>query len=401
MTADLDRLAAFGGRPLLGRRLHVGTPNIGNRMRLRERFDDILDRRWLTNDGPYVQEFEARIAEAVGVEHCIAVCNATTGLEMAIRALGLRGQVIVPSFTFIATAHALEWQGISPIFCDVDPVTHLIDPAHVERLVTPLTSGIIGVHLWGRPCDTARLVEIAQRYDLKLLFDAAHAFGCSAGGHMIGTFGHAEVFSFHATKFLNAFEGGAIVTRDDTLAESLRFMRNFGFVDFDDVRAIGVNGKMTEISAAMGLTSLEELDTFIAINRRNYYRYRLGMKGLPGIRFIEYDEGQRCNYQYAVLDIDENQSGLARDQWQQLLWREDIIARRYFYPGCHRMEPYRNLYPEAGPLPHTDYVASRVLSLPTGTAVNEEDIDAICEWFRFVSARAPEVRRRLETLTPV
>ena len=256
MKQAVEQLALFGGRPAFDEPLHVGRPNIGNREQLLARFNDMLDRRWLSNNGRYVQEFEQRIATLLGVRHCIAMCNATVALEIAIRALGLHGEVIVPSYTFIATAHALQWQQITPVFCDVDAHTHNIDPARVEALITPRTTGIVGVHVWGNTCDLLALEEIARRHKLRLLYDAAHAFACSWGGRMIGNFGDAEVFSFHATKFLNTFEGGAVVTNDDQLAHIIRLMKNFGFVNYDQVEYIGTNGKMSEIAAAMG----EEVD---------------------------------------------------------------------------------------------------------------------------------------------
>src|SRR5215471_3374342 len=230
---EVNELAAFGGPRAFSEALHVGRPNIGNRERFEERVGEILDNRWLTNNGPYVKKFEQRIADFVGVKHCVAMCNATVALEIAIRASGMFGEVIVPSFTFIATANALEWQGITPVFCDIDPATYNLNPDLVEELITPRTTGILPVHVFGRACDIARLSEIARRRDLKLLFDSAHAFGCSYKGQMIGRFGNAEVFSFHATKFLNSLEGGAIVTNDDELAKRLRLMKNFGFTNYD------------------------------------------------------------------------------------------------------------------------------------------------------------------------
>lgn len=249
MKKKLNDLAIFGGTPTFVDKLHVGRPNIGNRENLLSRINDILDRKWLTNNGIYVQEFERQIAEFVGVKHCIATCNATVALEIAIRAVGFTGEVIIPSFTFIATAHALKWQEIIPVFCDIDPHTHNIDPNKIVQSITPRTTGIIGVHLWGRPCNVEALSEIADTHNLKLMFDAAHAFGCSHQGRMIGSFGDAEVFSFHATKFLNTFEGGAIVTNSDELAEKIRLMTNFGFAGYDRVIYIGTNGKMNEVSA--------------------------------------------------------------------------------------------------------------------------------------------------------
>src|SRR6185369_4847245 len=234
-------LAIFGGTPAFKNVLHVGQPNIGNREKFTAQINDILDRRWLTNGGTYVTDFEKRIVDTIKVEHCIAMCNATVGLEITIRALGLTGEVIIPSFTFVATANALQWLEIKPVFCDIDPRTHSLDPAKVEKLINGRTSGIIGVHLWGKPCDVDGLTEVARRHNLKLLFDSAHAFGCSYKGRMVGNFGEAEVFSFHATKFLNSLEGGAVVTNDAALAQRLRLMRNFGFTSYDRTDSLGVN----------------------------------------------------------------------------------------------------------------------------------------------------------------
>ena len=178
MKSNIEDLAIFGAEPAFKEKLHVGRPNIGNRKRFLERVNDILDKRWLTNAGPYVCELERVLADFLGVRHCIAMCNGTMAMENVVRAIGLTGEVIVPAFTFISTAHALQWQEITPVFCDVNPRTHNIDPAQIEQMITPRTSGIIGVHLWGRPCDVEALTEIAHRHNLNLLFDAAHAFGC-------------------------------------------------------------------------------------------------------------------------------------------------------------------------------------------------------------------------------
>ena len=396
MKRSVDDLAIFGGPPAFAEVLHVGRPNIGDRGRLLERINDLLDRRWLTNNGPFLEEFEARLTDVAGVPHCVAMCNGTVALEIAIRALGMTGEVIVPSFTFVATAHALEWQGITPVFCDVDARTHTLDPDRVEALVTPRTTGIIGVHLWGRPCHTGALAEIARARGLRLLYDASHAFACSHEGRMIGGFGDAEVFSFHATKFLNSFEGGAVATSDGELAERMRMMRNFGFVGYDDVRYVGTNGKMAEISAAMGLTSLESMTEFTAVNRRNYHHYRACLEGTPGLSLTAYDERERCNFQYVVLEVEPGAEGVGRDLLQRVLLAENVFARRYFYPGCHRMEPYRSALPAAGlALPVTERLSNRVLSLPTGTAVGLEAIETICDVVRLACSHAPEIARRL------
>jgi len=394
-------LAIFGGKPAFKNPLHVGQPNIGDHKKFAERISDILARRWLTNGGFYVSEFEERIADIAGVEHCVAICNATIGLEIAIRALELKGEVIVPSFTFIATAHALQWQGITPIFCDIDRQSHCLDPEQVERLITPRTTGIIGVNLWGRSCEIDALTEIAARKGLKLLFDSAHAFACTYKGSSIGSFGDAEVFSFHATKFLNSMEGGAVVTNDADLAQKIRLMRNFGFSDYDQTDSIGVNGKLNEVSAAMGLTNLESMAEFIAINRRHHKQYQDELDGLAGVTLLQYDEHERSNYQYVVLEIDEATTGVSRDQLMNILHAENVLARRYFYPGCHRMEPYRTLYADAPlSLPHTEFVAARVLTLPTGQGVTPEMISGVCETIRLVLDNATEVCKLLDERVP-
>jgi dTDP-4-amino-4,6-dideoxygalactose transaminase len=393
---ELADLAVAGGQPAFAEPLHVGRPNIGDRRRLSERFEAMLDRRWLTNDGPYVQELETRIAALLGVRHCIAMCNATVALEIAIRALDMTGEVIVPSFTFVATPHALQWQQVTPVFCDIDPATHNIDAARVEEMITPRTTGIIGVHVWGRPCPVEALAGIAERRGLKLLYDAAHAFACSHRGTMVGGFGNAEVLSFHATKFFNSFEGGAVLTNDDELAAKVRLMKNFGFAGYDRVIYIGINGKMSEPAAAMGLTSLESLDDFVAVNRRNHGAYREALQGVPGLSLVEYDPAERNNYQYIVVEVDGDRAGLTRDELVRVLVREGVLARRYFYPGCHRMEPYRSLYPHAWLLlPQTERMTARVMSLPNGTAVGPAEVAVVAQVIRTALANAPAVREAL------
>lgn len=386
-------LSIFGGPPAFAEPLHVGRPNIGDRERLLERISDMLDRRWFTNNGPYVQEFEQRLAEYTGVRHGVAMTNATIAQEIAVRAVGITGEVIMPSFTFIATAHALQWQEISPVFCDVAPGTHHIDPNRVEDMITPRTTAIIGVHVWGSPCAVDELTEIANRRGLHLIFDAAHALGCSYKGRMIGGFGEAETVSFHATKFLNSFEGGAVFTNDDVLAERIRFMRNFGFAGLDRVDYVGTNGKMTEIAAAMGLTSLESIQDIVRANECNYRAYQQGLAGLPGIKLFTYDEAERNNFQYIIVEVDEAEAGISRDRLVEILHAENVLARRYFYPGCHQMEPYRSYYPHAGLLlPETEKLTQRVMSLPTGTAVNTPIVEEICDLISFLVQYSYEIR---------
>jgi len=396
-TPSVTDLAIFGGTPAFADKVHVGRPNLGDRAKLLDRVNDILDRRWLTNNGHYVQELERLVAEKVGAKHCIATCNGEVALEIAIRALELKGEVIVPSFTFVATAHALQWQEITPVFADIDPRTHLIDPARVRRLITPRTTGLIGVHLWGQVCDVEALSDLARECGLKLLFDAAHAFGCGTGQRLAGTWGEAEVFSFHATKLVNSLEGGAIVTNNDALAKKIRLMKNFGFLGYDNVGYVGTNGKMNEFSAAMGITSIEAMDEFIAHNRRNYDQYRKELAGLPGVRVLQYEATQQLNFQYVVAEVDGDVSGLSRDGLLDVLWAENILARRYFYPGCHRMQPYRAYFPNAGLLlPETERVSARVLVLPTGQTMDAGQVSRVCAIVRCAVDHGGEVTRRLE-----
>lgn len=396
MKKQIKDLAIFGGKAAFREPLYVGRPNIGNREVLSNRINDMLDRRWLANNGPYVKEFERCIADFVGVKHCIAVCNATIGLEIAIRAVGFKGEVIIPSFTFIATAHALQWQEITPVFCDIDPKTHNIDPYMIEKMITPRTRGILGVHVWGRPCDTDALDRLGKKHNLKVIYDAAHAFGCSHQGQMIGKFGEAEVFSFHATKFLNSFEGGAIVTNNTDLAQKIRWMTNFGFEGYDNVTYLGTNGKMTEISAAMGLTSLEDIDRIISVNHRNLEIYRRALAGIPGINVITYDDNEKNNFQYIILEIDSKKTGISRDTLVEILHAENVLARRYFYPGCHEMEPYRSLFPHAGLLlPETQKLVQRVMSMPNGTAVTPAHVKKACNLIRFVIENSGAIQKEM------
>lgn len=357
--------------------LHVGRPNIGNREHFFERLNRILDDRWLTNNGPVVQELEQRLADYLGVEHCIAMCNGTVALEIAIRALGLQGEVIVPSWTFVATAHALYWQGITPVFADVDRNTHNLDPDAVRRMITPRTTGIIGVHLWGRAAPVEELQAIADEHGLKLMFDAAHALGTRHNGAVIGGFGACEALSFHATKVFNSFEGGAVVTNDGELAEAMRLMRNFGFAGRDNVIYPGTNGKMSEINAAMGLVNFDALSEFIEANRQRYEAYRANLADIDGLRVLSHDPALTPNYQYVVVEVDPSFPA-SRDDILSALHARKILARKYFWPGVHRMSPYRELQPHAGLLlPETEWLSQRTIVLPTGMSVSFQDVERI------------------------
>ena len=377
-TLDTIKDLAINGAPqAFDKPLHVGRPNVGSYKKFCRYTEDIFSRNWLTNDGPLVKDFEKQVAEYLGVRNCVAMCSGTVALEIAIRALKLEGEVIIPSFTFIATAHALSWQAITPVFADINPVTHNLDLDAVRSMITPRTTGIIPVHLWGRPAQIDELQAIADEYDLKIMFDAAHAFGCSYYGKKLGNFGSCEVFSFHATKFFNTFEGGAVVTNNDELAEEMRLMRNFGFSDLDKVIHPGTNGKMTEIAAAMGMVNFDILGSVIDSNLKNYQAYKEGLAGLPGIQLLSFDLTESNNFQYLVMEV-RKECPVSRDKIIQVLRAENILARKYFWPGCHNMMPYCELYPHAGLLlPNTQQVATGVVVLPTGISVEISMIKTI------------------------
>jgi dTDP-4-amino-4,6-dideoxygalactose transaminase len=396
MKRGIEDLAVLGGAPAFEEPLHVGYPNVGSRAALSERLEEILDRNWLTNDGPVVTEFEERLRAELGVENVVATCNGTSALELLLDAHKLRGEVILPSLTFVASAHAVRSRGLTPVFADVDPETCTLDPVAVKALISPDTAAILGVHLWGRLADVDGLAEVAERHGVLLLFDAAQAFGCARSGSSAGAFGAGAAFSFHATKVLNSFEGGAIATDDSALAERLRLRRSFGFSDIDQVESWGTNAKMAEIAGAMGITSLESLPQFIARNRSNYESYRSELEGIPGFRLLPYPEGEPSNFHYVVGFVDEPLAGLGRDPLVETLRAENILARRYFHPGCHRMQPYAaEASGMKSNLPMTEKLLAKVVCLPTGMAVDSTDISKICDVVRCALAQGEELGTRI------
>ena len=400
MKKQPSDLACCGGQPLFAEKLYVGRPNLCDRAKLHAALDQIFDNRWLTNDGPFLRRFEERLQTFLGVRHVVAVCNATIGLQMVYRALGradpARRKALMPAFTFIATAHAWEWEGGTPVFCDVDPDRHLLAPADVAARLDDETGLIVGVHVWGQPGRIDELEALARARKIPLVFDSAHAFSNFHGSRRIGGFGDAEVFSFHATKFFNTFEGGAIATNDDALAAELRHMRNFGFAGYDRVVRLGTNGKMQEISAAMGLCLLDEIDGLLETNRRNYRAYRAAFAGLPGISLLELDKPETLNCQYVVGHLSPDLPAFARDLLVDVLWAENVVARKYFYPGCHRSAPYAARAP-VPVLPVTDDLCRRVVVFPAGAAVAPDQIRLIADTVRFVLEHADEIQRKRPT----
>ncbi|MBL27872.1 MAG: dTDP-4-dehydro-6-deoxyglucose aminotransferase [Rhodospirillaceae bacterium] len=389
-------LAIFGGSPLFLSPVHANRPNVGDVDHFFTSATSIFKNRILTNNGPLARELEEKLCRYLRVRNCILTANGTSGLSMLIKALDLKGEVIIPSFTFISTAHALMWSGIRPVFCDVDPVTWSLDAGASISLISEHTTAIIGTHIWGRACDVARLENLCAERGIHLLFDAAHAFGCTYRGEPIGRFGTAEVFSFHATKVFHTFEGGAVTTDDDALAERLRKLRNFGFGDYDRVDMLGTNAKMSEIHAAMGLANLASIETTIDRCRSVWEEYRTALNGVRGLTVYARSDSEKSNYHYVVAEISQAEFGLSRDQLVDVLHSENIYARRYFYPGCHRAEPYRSLFPgaEAG-LPQTREIGERVIVFPGGASMEAYDAAQICALIRFVADKAEEVASSL------
>jgi dTDP-4-amino-4,6-dideoxygalactose transaminase len=371
-----EDLAINGAPPAFKQNVCVGSPNVVDINKFIKYSKDIFDRNYLTNNGPLVVELEKKVAEYHKVKHCIATCNGTVALEVAIKSLGLSGEVIVPSFTFIATAHALNWLGVTPIFVDIDPNTHNIDVDSVRCAITKNTTAIIAVHLWGRINSVEGLKNIADECNIKLIYDAAHAFGCTYNGTMVGNFGDCEILSFHATKIFNSFEGGAIMTNDSELAKKARLMRNFGFSGEDNVVSIGTNGKMSEISAAMGLSNISHVDKLIYKNYKNYKIYSEEIDKIPQISLLKFDNYERNNYHYIVIELGKNCS-VSRDYLIKVLRYENILARRYFWPGCHKSKPYSDYSKNSElVLKNTDIVSNNIIVLPSG-AINERDIKTI------------------------
>jgi dTDP-4-amino-4,6-dideoxygalactose transaminase len=394
------RLALLGGEPAFPRPLAVGVPIL--EADTRERYHRLMagafDRNWLTNDGPLVRQLEEELARLHAVRHCALLCNATMAQVLLLRALDLHGEVVLPSFTFAATAHACAWQGLTPVFCDISPDSLMAGPAEVERAITRETRAVIGVHLFGNVCDTAGLAETCARRELTLFFDAAHAFGCTLGDTPIGGSGRAEILSFHATKAFSTFEGGAVLTNDSDLDARIRALRNFGFRGYDDVAFVGLNGKLSESGAALGLASLPAVEGRRKRCQAIYEAYRDGLADIPGVRVLPVGQQGRSNYHYVPVLIEVAAFGLSRDLLYRLLWAENVLARRYFYPGLHRMEAYARGAPGVS-LPATESVAERILCLPSGFTEPVPTVEKIVGLFREARARVAELHR-LEPARP-
>lgn len=391
-----DDLAVFGGVPMFSDELHVNRPHAGDLAHFQIRLKTIWQNRWFTNDGPMVREMELRLANYLQVEHCVATSNGTAAMALLVQALGLSGDVIMPSFTFISTAHVLILAGVRPVFCDIDLVSHNLSVEHCKRLVSPATSAVIPTHIWGNACDIEALQTLCGARNIPLIFDAAHAFGSTIRGRPVAGFGTADVFSFHATKIFHTFEGGAITTNDAALADRLRNMRNFGFDGYDKVDMVGTNAKMSEVHAAMGLTNLDEFAHTLRQCSTVFETYQTELASVPGVTPVDSNPDAGSNRYYFPVMLDAGAFGMSRDLLLQVLQAEGVLARRYFYPGCHAAGPNQALYPQAeASLPATVEVCRNILVLPSGPEVSVDDVRRVCGLLRFVATRAGTLNARM------
>lgn len=359
----------------------------------------MFDTAMLSNNARFVNEFEAKMCERLEARNCVAMCNGTLTLVLALRSMKLKGKVIVPSFTFCATVHAVVWAGLEPVFADIDPHTFNITPATVEAVLSPGVSAIMPVHVFGSPCDITGLESLAKMHGLKLIFDSAQALGSTYEGRPLGSFGDLESFSVHATKILPTGEGGLITTNNDELAESLRCARNFGFSQEHDCSQPGLNAKMAEFPAAMGIEGLKILDRALANRRRLAKCYRERLSHIPGLSFQSISTQGETNWQNFAVLVDEAAFGLSREHLSTALKAENIFGREYFYLPVHRMSAYANLHSvRLGKLPVTDWVSDRVLCLPLYSDMSQRTIEKVCGTIQDIYENAEVLSR---VLSPV
>ena len=378
MNSTSKSFAIYGAEPEFENPVAVGQLYFPSWQRYERAMRGIFDRQYYANNGPLQTELEAKLQAFLGVKHVVCVTNGTFGLIMAAQALGLTGKVILPSFTFVASAQSLIWAGIEPVFCDVDPETHQLDITQLDSLIDDDVTAIMGVNLWGGASKVVELEEYAKRRGLKLYFDSAHAFGCEVNNKKISGFGSLEVFSFHATKILSATEGGCVCTNDDQIAARLRSIRpSYDKLPGAEIAKVA-NARMSEAQAAIALLSLEDFPKNQKNNETIFKCYRERVGNIAGIKLVEPNGISFSNYQYVVCEVDESQFGLSRDQLIKVLEAENILARRYFYPGTHRIAEL-DKYAENSCLPVTDKLCASCIQLPIGAPVDVKSVSRICQ----------------------
>lgn len=370
----------------MNRTIKLVQPKLHNFDLFFHRAKEAFESGCLTNNGPFVQQFEKEVARYLSIS-TLVVANATLGLQLVLRGLNIKGKVIVPSFTYVATVHAICLAGLEPLFVDIDPDTFTLDPKKVEEAITPDTCALMAVHVFGNPCAIDTLEAIAKKHSLPLIFDAAHAFGSLYKGRRIGQFGTAEVFSTHACKTLISAEGGLISTFDARLHSYLQRARNFGFVNPEDTEFVGTNAKMSELHAIIGLDSFSRIRQAVAKQQEIATWYFRHMKDIPGLRFQKIEEGADSNYFNFSIIVDQQEFGMDRDALAEILAKAGVQSRKYFYLPVHQHQAYKQYSSLA--LPHTEFIASHVLCLPLHTELTEEDVIYITNIIRQAAGSAP------------
>ena len=358
----------------------VTSPLLPNLDEFTESLKKIWDSKWITNNGEFHKKLEAALAEYLKVPYVSLFTNGTLPLLTALQAMRITGEVITTPYSFVATTHALWWNGIKPVFVDIDPSTGNIDPEKIEAVITPRTTAILPVHVYGKPCDTEAIQAIADKYGLKVIYDAAHAFGVEVNGKSILNAGDMSTLSFHATKVFNTIEGGAMVMHDEKTKKRIDYLKNFGFANEVEVVGPGINSKMDEVRSAYGLLNLKQVDNAIAARQRVANAYRKALRGVEGISFWDDMPGVRHNYSYFPIFVDAEKYGMTRDELYMKMKDQGVWGRRYFYPLISEFSTYRGLEssrPEK--LPNAHKLADTVICLPMHHALKEDEISRIMD----------------------
>lgn len=393
----MKKPAMLGGTPAFSNPVFISRPMIPDKDELFSELEKILSSRWLTNNGKYLQDFETELTKFLEVDYCSVFCNGTIALQLAIQALRIAGEAITTPFTFPATIHSLYWNNTKPVFCDIDPLTYNIDVAKIESLITPNTTAIVPVHVFGNPCDVEKLDQIAKNYGISVIYDAAHAFGVKYNGKAIGKYGNASMFSFHATKSFNTLEGGAVTSSDASFNHRISYYKNFGIMDEEHVIGPGINGKMNEFQAAFGLLNLKKIKNENEKRKRLTKVYEDSLRNIDGLGFQLFDPAVERNYQYFTIRIDHTKFGISRDELHTALRQENIVTRKYFFPLCSNYSCYHAL-PSASRdnLPEANGLAESILSVPLYGDLSDDDVMKITECIKSCQHHSKDIKGKVK-----
>ncbi len=393
--------AILGGKPLFDKPYHLVRPILPDFGDVLKGLETLYESRMLTNQGKYVVELEKIISEYLGVKHCALFCNGTVAIMCLLRAMDIKGEVIVPSFTFAATTQALLWQGLVPKFVDIEPGAFTLDPAKIEQAINKNTTAIFPVNLFGGCCNHDKISEIANEHSLSLIYDSAQAFGTKYKGKFVGALGVAEVLSFHATKIFHTGEGGAVVTSNTDLYKKLCRIRNFGFEGYLNCTDIGINGKMSEFSAIIGINLIGKLPSHIEKRKWVFSKYKESLCGIDGITIPDPSPDVEFNYSTFFVLIDPKKFGLSNVELYYALMLDNIVTRCYFYPPVHRTSYYQKLFSNYLPeLPVTDWAATSVLCLPLYSDMEENEFERIVHGIKRCRENSSAVKKELEGKIP-